>query len=132
MENEFKSACSSLTPEQIEEYKKMGEYMYNNNDYNINMTGSKIKPPQEQDLLAYAIQGLNAGLEPNMLSGPEIQALTAVYGERWFEKFGFKKEDVIASKSIGDAVGPASPAPKPTKEELRALLKEKIKLARNK
>jgi len=117
-------ACNSLTPEQIEEYKRMGEYMFNNNDYNINMTGSKVKPPKEQDLLTYAIQGLQAGLDPKLLTEPELRALTAVYGEKWYLKFGL--DDMEIPKPMVQA-GPLLPKPI-SRNERRAIEREKKKV----
>ena len=87
-------AKKALTPEQIEEYKKVGEYMYNNTNYKINEIGSKIKSPQEEDLILYATESLKSGLDPNDLSDDELRALIGVYGEKWYEKFDYREEEV--------------------------------------
>lgn len=81
----IQSAKNAMTPEQIEEYKKIGEYMYNNHDYN---NIEKVKDSSNTDLLSYAIQALKSGLDPCDLSKPEVQALTETYGEKWYEQFG--------------------------------------------
>lgn len=87
-------AKKALTPEQIEDYKRIGEYMYNSTNYQISETGSKIREPTEENLFLYAVEGLKSGLDPNDLSDGELRALIRFYGDNWYEKFGFKKEDV--------------------------------------
>lgn len=81
----IQSARNAMTPEQVEEYKKIGEYMYNNHDY---IKIENIKESNNTDLLSYAVQALKSGLDPCDLSKPEIQSLTDTYGEKWYEQFG--------------------------------------------
>ena len=90
----IESAKKALSPEQIEDYKKIGEYMYNNFDYKIKEVGSQVKPPTETNLAIYAREGLKAGLLPTDLSMEEINALYEVCGNNWYEEFGFKEEEV--------------------------------------
>lgn len=85
------SAKKALTPEQIEEYKKIGEYMYNNNMYN----DSNIPVNTEENILSYAIQSLRSGLKPSELSQSEKQCLISTYGDNWYEKFDFTKDDIL-------------------------------------
>ena len=85
------SAKNALTPDQQEEYKEIGKYMYNR-DYNIDKVGSK--DPTTEQILTYADEGLKAGLDPFELDEKELQALISVYGNEWFEKYGFEKDEV--------------------------------------
>lgn len=88
------AAKKSMTPEQLEEYKRVGEYMYNNDIYKVSEIGSKIKQPENSDLILYATEALKSGGSPHDLSGAELRALIDVYGDNWYERFGFEKEDV--------------------------------------
>ena len=88
------AAKKSMTPEQLEEYKRVGEYMYNNDVYKVSEIGSKIKQPENSDLILYATQSLKSGGSPHDLSGSELRALIDVYGDNWYERFGFTDDEV--------------------------------------
>lgn len=88
------AAKKSMTPEQREEYKRVGEYMYNNDVYKVSEIGSKVKQPENSDLILYATQALKSGGSPHDLSGGELRALIDVYGDKWYERFGFEQDDV--------------------------------------
>ena len=88
------AARKAMTPEQIEEYKRIGEYMYNNEVYKISEVGSKIKQPEKEDLILYATEALKSGGNPHDLSQQELRALIDIYGERWYERFGFEESEV--------------------------------------
>jgi len=88
------AAKKSMTPEQLEEYKRVGEYMYNNDVYKVSEIGSKIKQPENSDLILYATQSLKSGGSPHDLSGSELRALIDVYGDNWYERFGFTQSEV--------------------------------------
>jgi hypothetical protein len=96
------SARNAMTPEQIEEYKKVGEYMYNNHDFVVATAGSKVKDTNETDLVLYASEALKAGLDPYDLSEPELQALNNVYGNEWYIRFELDKSQVpkLASQIV--------------------------------
>lgn len=86
-------ARQGLTKEQVEEYKKIGEYMYSTN-FKVQEAGSVEKPPDKTDILQYAIEALKSGLHPTDLSETELQHLNEVYGDKWYEKYGWGPEDV--------------------------------------
>jgi hypothetical protein len=88
------AAKKSMTPEQLEEYKRVGEYMYNNDVYKVSEVGSKVKQPENSDLILYATEALKSGGNPHDLSGAELRALIDVYGEKWYERFGFEQDEV--------------------------------------
>lgn len=87
------AARSAMTPEQLEEYKKIGEYMYNTVDYK-NSTVLQTLPPNDANLAKYAAEALKAGGDPYDLSEQEVQALIHTYGETWYRTFGLKKHEV--------------------------------------
>jgi hypothetical protein len=83
-----------MTPEQIEEYKKIGEYMYNSVDYKTATIGAQVRDSNDEDLLLYATEALKAGGDPKDLSEPELQSVVKVYGDKWYEHFGFEEKEV--------------------------------------
>ena len=104
------NALKALTPEQLEEYKKMGEHMYGN----IQFEDSKIignMPPPMAEAVAYVETGIKSGLLPSDLTEDEVVLLSEAYGEKWYERYGFKKDEVPEAglslsmkKDIEDAV----------------------------
>jgi hypothetical protein len=101
----YNQVKNSLTPEQIEDYKKFGEYMYNNVDYkNTVLSGSQIRESKESDLLFYACEALKSGIDPHDLTEPELQALNSVYGVKWYERFNLQEYEVPKLKT--SIVGP--------------------------
>lgn len=93
------AARKALTPEQIEEYKRIGEYMYNSVDYKNSVASAQVRDSKEEDLILYASEALKSGGDPYDLSQPEIQALTNIYGKNWFERFGFTEDEVPKLKA---------------------------------
>lgn len=91
-----KSARNAMTPEQIEEYKKIGEYMYNDHILSAIASGKakEIKQAGDEDLILYATEALKSGANPKDLSDKEIKTLVSVYGKNWYEKFGFQEDEV--------------------------------------
>jgi len=85
------SAKKALTPEQMEEYKKIGEYMYNNDVFK---SGGNIVNTEES-ILMYAVESLRSGLNPSELSQQEKQCLISTYGDNWYEKFGFSGDEIL-------------------------------------
>jgi hypothetical protein len=89
-----RAAKNAMTPEQLEEYKKIGEHMYNGVDYKIKEMGSEVKEPSKEELAMYATQALNSGLNPFDLSDQEVKALNEVYGHKWYLNFDYKEDEV--------------------------------------
>ena len=87
------NALKSMTKEQIEEYKKVGEYMYNNINFEDNKIINSLDPPIEESV-AYIEEGIKSGLLPQDLTENEVAVLHKAYGEKWYEIYGFKKDDV--------------------------------------
>lgn len=78
------SARQSMTPEQIEEYKKIGEYMHNNVDFETN------KVLQDEPLVegaASIVEAIKSGLCYEMLEEDEKKVMKEVYGSDWKKKF---------------------------------------------
>jgi hypothetical protein len=90
----IESAKKSMSPEQLAEYKRIGEYMYNNDVYKVSEIGSKVKEPEKADLILYATESLKSGGSPHDLSQVELRALIDIYGDKWYERFDLEEDDV--------------------------------------
>jgi hypothetical protein len=86
-----RAARKSMTPEQIEEYKRKGEKMYGEIDYTQNFDPFQEKLKQSA---IYIISGLKSGLRPNQLSKDELEVLKQIHGETWYINYGYTKEDL--------------------------------------
>lgn len=93
-------ARKGLTPDQLDDYKRMGEYMYNNTDYSTLTVGSKVEEPGDAELVAYASEALKAGGDPFDLTEKELSALIDAYGETWYIKFSLEKHEVPKPKTF--------------------------------
>ena len=91
------SAKNALTPEQQEQYRLIGDYMYNQEIYK---TIENKKEPTDIDYLTSAVEALKAGLHPNDLKQQELVLLVNTYGENWYEKFGYEKDDISVSVKL--------------------------------
>ena len=87
------AAKKAMTPEQLEEYKRIGEYMYNNDTYKIAQVGSKVSTANTEQLILYSTAALKSGADPCDLTDEELRALINTYGDRWFEKFGIEEHE---------------------------------------
>jgi hypothetical protein len=47
-----------------------------------------------EESLAYVVESLKSGLHPKYLTEDEIMLLRAGYGDEWYQKWGYKKEDL--------------------------------------
>lgn len=88
------SAKKALTQEQKEEYKKIGDYLYNSDNYKNLEMGSKIKESSFEEILQYATEMLKAGGDPFDLSQKEIESLYKFYGEKWYDHFNLEESEI--------------------------------------
>ncbi|MBS0627410.1 MAG: hypothetical protein JSS09_04290 [Verrucomicrobia bacterium] len=99
-----RSARQALTPEQLENYRQIGQYMYSNTDYiNTEVKSAQIKKANPTDLLNYAVQMLKSGGDPKDLTEDEMNMLISVYGEKWYQQFDLDESEVPA-RSPMDAI----------------------------
>lgn len=85
------SAKKVMTKEQIEEYEKEGEYLFQN-DFNTTQEGSA--EPKKPELAEYALAALRSGLHPRDLRDGELDVLYSFCGPKWYEKFGYTADEV--------------------------------------
>jgi hypothetical protein len=87
------NALKALTPEQIEEYKKIGEHMYGNINFEDSKIINKMDAPMEESV-AYVEEGIKSGLLPCDLTEDEVTLLCNAYGEKWYERYGFNEHEI--------------------------------------
>jgi hypothetical protein len=89
----IRSAMKGMSPEQLENYKKIGEEMYGNVDFVDSKIVNSLPLPMSE-AVAYVIQGLKSGLHPKDMDPNEILLLNSNIGEKWYEEFGYTKDDI--------------------------------------
>lgn len=83
----IKQARESMTPEQLEEYKKKGEEFFANVDFE-DKDGNTIPPVESA--CAYITEGLKSGIHPSYLDDNEKRVMEEIYGKEWYKKWGWE------------------------------------------
>lgn len=83
------SIRKALSPEDIEKYAKLGESMYKDIDFENGTINHCI-----DDALKKLEISLRSGLHPSMLNKDEKILLSSEIGEKWYENYGYTKEDL--------------------------------------
>lgn len=89
---QFKEAFNSLPKEEQEKYKKIGEDLYNTIDY-IN-TGMTLAEQDPNEVIAFIENQLRSGIHPSDMEEGEKLIMSDTYGEEWYTKWGYVKEDL--------------------------------------
>lgn len=88
-----RSILKQMSPEEVQEYKQIGQELYGNIDFEKSEALANLPPPMSEGL-AYIKVGLRSGLLPTDLDESELALLVDVYGKEWYLKFGFTEDDV--------------------------------------
>lgn len=88
-----RAAMKSMSAEDLQRYKEIGQAMYGDIDFEGTRILNNIPPPMEE-AVAYISESLKSGLHPSMMEQNEIELIKDVYGEKWYENWGYKKEDI--------------------------------------
>jgi hypothetical protein len=84
----YNQAKGMMTPEQIEEYKKMGEKMYNTVDFGASEILNNPDDPLAESV-AYISEAIKSGLHPSFLDENEVKVMEDACGEEWYKHFGW-------------------------------------------
>ena len=90
----FKKQFESLPESEKKAFKDAGEYMYSK-DYTDVKAGEHII----DEAVGSLRRAFKAGLLPTDLSEEEIRFLEGVYGDKWYEEFGFSSLGVSEKKT---------------------------------
>lgn len=91
-ENLRKKYIDSLTPEEVEGYKKFGEKFYSL-DFTSQLP-SDTKTIQLEECLANICRGLDSGLHPFYIEKEEENLLKAAYGAEWYKRWGYENKKI--------------------------------------
>jgi len=94
-----KAALQSMDPKDVAKYKKFGEHMYGSIDYNKNQSVDTKSPVDEA--IFYIIEGVKSGLHPSMLDDSEKELLLKIKGDKWWETYGYVKDDLDDIVTLG-------------------------------
>lgn len=89
-----RNARNSMSSEVLAEYRKIGEDFYKNMEINENQELIVKQPDPKEEAVAQLSELIKAGLHPSYMNEIEHELLKDVYGEKWFEKFGYHPEDL--------------------------------------
>ena len=90
-----KNALKSMSPKDLQHYKKLGESLYKDLDFQTSKVENDANlPPFMTDALAYVVETLKSGLHPSMLNENEKFLLQEGFGSKWYENYGYVKEDL--------------------------------------
>lgn len=87
------SAIASLSVEDKKRYQQMGEEMYSSVNFSHNTILNNFPPPVIESIQDIELQ-IKDGLHPSDMDQDQKNLLKEVYGEAWYTKWGFTKEDL--------------------------------------
>jgi len=88
------NAKNSMSDEQKDRYKKLGEDMYNHVDFEKNEILSNIDESLK-DSGKYIYLQIRSGLHPSYLDENEKDIMSDVYGKEWYKYFGYNEKDLV-------------------------------------
>ena len=96
-EKRLREIAASLSDEDKKRYAQIGEEMYNSINFeDINSQGSLAAQNSDQIELENASEikvMLRSGMHPSFLSRQEKDIMKNVFGNKWYEEFGFLETD---------------------------------------
>lgn len=87
------SAMNALSPEDMQRYKEIGRQLYGTVNFKDSEILNKVPEPI-YEAVAYITEQLKAGLHISTLEDNEKEVMKEAYGEEWYTKFGYVKEDL--------------------------------------
>lgn len=95
------SALSSMSYDDLQRYKKIGESMYSDIDFETStITDSNNVPFFLTDAAAYIVDMIKSGLHPSDLSDNEKFIMESVLGKEWYKEYGYVENDLTEIYTI--------------------------------
>lgn len=86
------AARNAMSQEQIDDYERKGKNMFEDVDFEkVNETGF---PPFVEEPTLQIEECIKSGLHISMLTDDEKNIMKEVFGEKWYQKYGYIKEDL--------------------------------------
>ena len=87
------AARDAMTPEEKEQYRKIGEKMYGH--LNFEDADHLIDPNIQMSEARICLEGqLRSGLHPSDMDDNEKAIMVDAYGATWYEKWGYVEQDL--------------------------------------
>jgi hypothetical protein len=122
------AALKAMTPEQLEDYQKMGEYMFSATNFEEKNPGPKDLEGETVKGVFYIQEALKSGLHPEDLEQKEIQLMHDIYGPEWYTEYGYTADEVPKPAISMES----AEAPVVTKKQMKQLAKRVAKKAAKK
>jgi len=91
------SALSSMSHEDLEKYKNLGESMYSSINFETSTVTDKNNVPFFlTDAAAYISETIKSGMHPSFLSDNEKYIMESVFGKEWYKKYDYVEEDLTS------------------------------------
>ena len=88
-----RAAKEKLSQKDIERYQEIGKQLYGQINFEDCQTLNNM-PPEMADAVIYLETQLRSGLHPSMMEENEKALLADAYGDEWYTKWGYVKEDL--------------------------------------
>jgi hypothetical protein len=85
-------AKQALSAKDIERYEEWGHAVFDDMDYES--TAVTKYPPPMLNAIVYIEDSLKSGQHPSTLTKDELALLNEMKGEKWYENWGYTKEDL--------------------------------------
>jgi hypothetical protein len=87
------SALKSMSPEELQRYKEIGEKMYGTIDFEDSKILNNVPPPM-YEAGAYISEQLKSGLHPSMMEDDEKRLMEELFGKEWYTQWGYVEGDL--------------------------------------
>lgn len=89
------SALNAMSPDELDHYKKLGESMFGDINFETaSITDKNNVPLFLNDAASYICESIKSGLHPSMLTDDEKIIMENVLGKEWYKKYDYTKEDL--------------------------------------
>lgn len=89
------SALNSMSSDELDHYKKLGESMFGDINFETaSITDKNNVPLFLNDAASYICESIKSGLHPSMLTDDEKIIMENVLGKEWYKKYDYTKEDL--------------------------------------
>jgi len=93
-----KQMLNSIPENERENFRKLGEKFHSSFDITTGNTRD-LSTIDLEESLAYVVESLKSGLHPSYLTEDEIAMIVAGYGDEWYKKWGYTKDDLTRLKN---------------------------------
>jgi len=86
------SAKKAMTKKDLDKYQQLGESMYRDINFETSIVNNLPQPMV--DAAIYVESMIKSGMHPSLLDENDKNVMNEVYGDEWYKKYGYIKEDL--------------------------------------